>query len=99
VQLKFENAQLERLAYEVGYSPKGWGSELVRSYRRTVNLLHAALDERDVRNIKGLRLEKLLGKRKGTHSVRINNQVRLIIRFDGRDPSRVIVIIDAIDYH
>lgn len=99
MQLRFEDGRLERLAYVLDYTPKGWRPDLIRSYRRTINLLHSAHDERDIRNIKGLRLEKLSGKRKGHSSVRINDQTRLVIRFEGKDPTRLIVIIEAVDYH
>ena len=55
--------------------------------------------DRDLRALKGLRLEKLRGFTDGRHSVRINAQYRLIIRFDTVDDKRIVIAIDALDYH
>lgn len=99
MQLEFEGETLERLAYEGDFAPKGWGPDMIRAFRRTVGLLASARDERDLRNLRGLRFEKLKGKRKGTCSVRMNEQNRIIFRLEGEEPSKVIVVLKAVDYH
>ncbi len=99
MQLEFEDETLERLAYEADFTPKGWGAEMIRSFRRTIGVLDSARDERDLRNLRGLRYEKLKGNRKGTCSVRMNEQHRIVFRLEGNEPNKVIVILEAVDYH
>jgi proteic killer suppression protein len=99
MQLKFEDADLERLAYDFDARTARWSPEVTRAYRRVVFLLENAQDERDVRSFKGLRLEKLKGTRAGTSSLRINTQYRLIVRFGASPDGRIAVIIEAVDYH
>ena len=43
----------------------------------------------------GNRLERLLGKRKGQHSIRINDQYRICFRWEAGDAHEV----EIIDYH
>ena len=59
----------------------------------------AAESELDLRNYKALHYEKLSGDRVGQHSIRLNQQWRLIIRVDIDDYGRLLVIIEIIDYH
>ena len=99
MHLKFEDKELERLAYEQDYQLARWSSDITRAYRRVINLISNATDERDIRGFKGLRLEKLKGKRKGTLSVRINDQHRLVLRFEAIEQDKFAVVIEAIDYH
>lgn len=99
MQLKFEDEELESLAYQLDFRVPRWPPDVTRSYRRVVNLIANAVDERDLRSLKGLRLEKLKGKRAGTSSVRINDQHRLVLRFEKANPGTVVVIIEAVDYH
>jgi proteic killer suppression protein len=48
---------------------------------------------------KSLRFEKLQGDRAHQHSIRLNDQWRLIIEFDGTSPNKKIVIVGIEDYH
>jgi proteic killer suppression protein len=99
VHLEFKDGELERLAYDPGYATKRWSPDITRAYRRVINLISSATTERDLRQFKGLRLEKLKGKRAGTSSARINDQYRLILRFESANDGKVAVIIEAVDYH
>jgi proteic killer suppression protein len=99
VHLKFEDGELERLAYEPEVRARRWSPDITRAYRRVIYLIANATDERDLRQFKGLRLEKLKGKRAGTSSVRINDQYRLVLRFEITADSKTAVVIEAVDYH
>ena len=48
-------------------------------------MLNAARDLRDLRSPPGNHLEALKGDLKGYHSIRINNQWRIIFRWDASD--------------
>ena len=97
--LEFNDSELERLAYELDFHTSRWSPDVTRSFRRVLYVIENAKDERDIRNFKGLRLEKLKGDRAGTFSVRINSQYRLILKFKTAHDGKVAVIIEAVDYH
>jgi proteic killer suppression protein len=99
VRFEFEDEELEHLAFEPDFRIRRWSQDVTHAYRRVINLISSASSEHDLRQFKGLRLEKLKGKRAGTSSVRINDQYRLVLRFQTDDDGRLAVIIEAVDYH
>jgi proteic killer suppression protein len=90
---------LRRLAEDSAFVPKGWNRDVIRSFRKKLQLLDAAKDDRDVRASKALRLEKLSGDRAGTSSIRLNDQYRLILRFETDEEGRFVIILELVDYH
>jgi proteic killer suppression protein len=75
------------------------GPDLTKAYRRRVSLIVNANDERDLRALRSLHFEKLVGDRKGQYSIRLNDQWRLILRLERDDSERWVVIVEIIDYH
>lgn len=69
--------------------------ELRRAARRKLQYLYDAAELADLRSPPGNRLEMLKGDWKGYYSVRINDQWRVIFRWDGGAAHGVQVI----DYH
>lgn len=49
--------------------------------------------------MQSLRLERLRGDRLGQSSIRLNDQWRLILRFEEDTNGKVIAIIEIADYH
>lgn len=80
--------------YSGGHSPA-----IVKAYRNRMNFIRQAPDERDLYAWKSLRFEKLQGNRDHQHSLRLNDQWRLIIEFDGTSPNKKLVIVGIEDYH
>jgi toxin HigB-1 len=99
LRIRFEDPDLQRLAEDPAFKPKRWGPELIKAYRKKVQLLRAAVDERDLRAIRSLHLEALKGHRGGTSSIRLNSQFRLILTFETTDDGRVVVVLELTDYH
>jgi proteic killer suppression protein len=62
---------------------------------RKLLLLDAAESLNDLRVPPGNRLEKLHGDREGHHSIRINNQWRIVFRWEASDAFEV----EITDYH
>ncbi len=61
--------------------------------------LEAASDVRDLYNLKGLHFEKLSARARDEHSLRLNDQFRLIVRIE-RDSAGLYIVIEGIeDYH
>ena len=99
MRLVFLDDDLGRLYVEPDVQLKRYGVDLVRAYRKQVGLLAEVSSEAELRNFKSLRLEKLKGDRAGQHSIRLNDQWRLILEFHTDDEGRSVVIIEIVDYH
>jgi len=77
----------------------GFTREIVRGFRKAMQAIRAAKDERDLYALRGLRFEKLKGGRSHQHSVRINRQWRLILELKGEGPNKKVRVIGIEDYH
>lgn len=98
MDVKFADASPDRLETDPRYDG-GFSGEIVRAYRMRMQQIRAAPDERTFRALKSLRFEKLKGDRAGQHSIRLNSQWRLVFRFEGQAPQKVVVIVEIVDYH
>ena len=99
MEIEYGDEELRRLAEEPDFAPRQWSRELIRSYRKKIQILGSAKDERDLRRLRGLRLEKLSGGRAGTSSIRLNDQFRLVLRFRTEPGGRVVIVLELVDYH
>ncbi|NLG45849.1 type II toxin-antitoxin system RelE/ParE family toxin [Gordonia sp. (in: high G+C Gram-positive bacteria)] len=99
MRIIFEDDTLQRAASDRQYRPKGWGPDVLTAYRKKIQILAAAVDERDLYALRSLRLEKLSGDRAGTSSIRLNKQYRLIIKFRTVADGRVVIVVEMVDYH
>ena len=98
MEVEFEDDELDDLEVEpraTGGFPQG----VVKGYRKAMQAIRAAADERDLYAMKGLRFEKLDGNRKGQRSLRCNNQYRLIIELVGEGRSKTVRVMEITDYH
>jgi proteic killer suppression protein len=86
VEAFFENGRLPRRI--------GWASVAV-VVRRKLDMLDYAGVLTDLASPPGNRLEALKGDLKGFHSVRINDQWRIVFRWTASGPADV----DVLDYH
>ncbi len=66
-----------------------------RAARIKLEILHAAVSLQSLRVPPGNRLEQLHGKRKGQHSIRINNQWRICFVWTDGNATEV----EIVDYH
>ncbi len=64
-----------------------------------MELIRAAPDDRDFYKFNSLRFEKLKGKRAHQYSMRLNDQWRLILEFEGEVADKVVVVVGIEDYH
>lgn len=99
MRIVFDDETLCRLAEDPNFNPRKWGRDVIRAYRKKIQLIDAAQDERDLRAVRSLRLEKLEGDRAGTSSIRLNDQYRLILNFITDDSGRIAVVLELVDYH
>jgi proteic killer suppression protein len=98
LRFQFKSRKLAALYVEEKDAHK-YPPAVVDAFFDVVGIIDAALDERDLYALKGLRCEKLKGAREHQHSVRLNKQHRLILELENDNQGRYIRIIDIEDYH
>ena len=74
---------------------KGLSAEIQRAALRKLLIIDAAASIDDLRVPPGNRLEALRGDRRGFHSIRVNDQWRIVFRWSEGHASDVRII----DYH
>ncbi|MDH5546704.1 MAG: type II toxin-antitoxin system RelE/ParE family toxin [Gammaproteobacteria bacterium] len=86
-----EDLYFDKKSKEVRKFPK----DIHRVARRKLLYLHDAGDLDDLRVPPGNRLERLKGDLSGFHSIRINDQWRVIFKWENGNASEVTIV----DYH
>lgn len=71
----------------------------VKGYRKVMQWVRDAHDERDLRQYKSLHFEKLKGDRSHQHSMAVTDQYRLIVELVDMPKGRTVVIVEITDYH
>lgn len=98
MEIEFRNSDLDRLETEATFTA-GFSGEIVRAFRKRIQAVRAALDERDLYAVRGNRFEKLKGSRAHQYSMRLNDQWRLILEIKQATPKNTLVVINIEDYH
>ncbi|MFF2084904.1 type II toxin-antitoxin system RelE/ParE family toxin [Nocardia sp. NPDC058176] len=99
MRLEFAKAELRSLWMDETFRIRGLDAEVVRAFRKKVQLLRDSTSEKELRNFRSLNLEKLKGDREGQYSIRLNRQWRLILKFHTDDEGRTVLIVELCDYH
>ncbi|MGB8338531.1 MAG: type II toxin-antitoxin system RelE/ParE family toxin [Burkholderiales bacterium] len=99
MQYEFDDSKkYVRLLTDARYTA-GFPTQVVSKFRMRIQQINAALNEMDFYNSKGLHYEKLKGNRAHQHSMRLNDQWRLILELVERNGQKVVRIIGIEDYH
>lgn len=98
MEVEFDDDNLDRLETDAKFTA-GFSRDIVKAYRKRMQLIRAAKDERDFMEQKSLHFERLNDDRLGQYSIRLNIQWRLILELRGKHPCKIIRIIEIVDYH
>ncbi len=98
MEIEFGTQELYDLYTKRDFSA-GYGREIVKAYRKRIQIIRAAKDERDLYAIKGNRFEKLKGEREHQRSLRLNDKMRLIVEIKEGTSKNKILVIGIEDYH
>lgn len=98
MDIEFSNDVLNRLETEEGLTG-GYPPEIVRAYRRRLQAIRAASDERDLYAFASWRFKRLHGERSHQRSIRLNDQWRLVVEIKKASPKNTIVVVSIEDYH
>ena len=92
----FRDNRLEKLEKE---DDPAFSEAITVAFRKRMQVIRAAADERDFYALKSHRYEKLKGGRSHQHSMRLNDQFRLILEFEGSGAGKTVVVVGIEDYH
>jgi len=98
MRIRFASRDLERLDADANFTA-GLPHAVVAAFRKRMQLIRAATDERDLYQLKSLHFEHLKGRRKGQCSLRLNDQWRLVVTIQRYEEGKVVVIEEVTDYH
>lgn len=98
MDVSFADKDLDRLETDVGFTA-GFSRAVVTAFRKRIQMIRAAPDERVFYGLKSLHFEKLKGDRSHQHSMRLNDEWRLIIELTQQSGRKVVVIVGIEDYH
>lgn len=98
MEVRFADAGLDRLETDPSFDG-GFSQAIVKAYRKRMQSIRAAPDERDFYAMRSLNFEKLKGPRSQQYSMRLNDQWRLILEMEGKGKNKVLVVVGIEDYH
>ena len=98
MDVEFANDEWDRLETELNFYA-GFSRDIVRAYRKLIQVIRGAPDERTFYALKSLHFEKLKGNRDHQRSMRLNDKWRLIIEIKPSQPKNVVIVVGIEDYH
>jgi toxin HigB-1 len=97
-KISFANKKLERLFLE-GKGAEKLPESIFENFIDAVRMLIRVADERELYTLSGYRPEKLHGDHKGQHSLRLNDQFRLIYTIVKNSDGKIVLLLEIVDYH
>ena len=97
MDVRSDDKILERLEQDERVSA-GFSPAIVKVFRRRMQMIRAAPDERDFYVLKSLHFEKYQAY-PGQYSMRLNDQYRLIVEIESESQAKTVVIVGIKDYH
>jgi len=94
----FRDKELEALATDKNARSR-YAQAIEKKFRLRIQQIVSAADERDFYQHAAWHFEKLKGDRSHQHSIRLNDQWRLIVEIEDAVPNKRIVIAGIEDYH
>ncbi len=98
MDVEFADKQWDRLEIELNFNA-GFAREIVRAFRKLIQIIRSAPDERTFYAMNSLHFEKLKGNRDHQRSMRLNDKWRLIVEIMPSQPKNVVLVVGIEDYH
>ena len=95
--VEFEDDDLDRLETDRGFTA-GFAPAIVKAFRKRMQYIRGASDERDLYEWRSLHFEKL-HNRGNQRSIRLNDQWRLVVELVGKGTHTRVRVIGIEDYH
>lgn len=98
MEVSFADPALDRLETDARFDG-GHPAAVVKAYRKRMQLIRAAQDERAFYALKSLHFEKLKGNREHQRSIRLNDQWRLVLEIEESGEDKIVRVVAIEDYH
>ena len=98
MDIEFASDDLRKLATDTD-EKGGFDAAIVKAFRKAIQVIAAAPDERTLRAYRSFRFKQLKGQRKGEWSIRLNRQWRLIVEIVPGESGNTIRVLGVEDYH
>ena len=98
MEVTFRDSSLDRLEVDAKFDAR-FSRAVVKAFRKRMQLIRAAEDERAFYAMKSLHFEKLKGDREGQRSMKLNDQWRLVLTLDKEGEKTVVEVLGIEDYH
>lgn len=100
MRFTFKKKKIEKL-YTEGKNARKYPENVVDNFFEIMAIVAAIENEAQLYDFKGLRFEKLSGKRgsREERSLRLNEQYRLIVVLEKDKEGKYLLIVDIEDYH
>lgn len=98
MEVEFREKTCDRLEIDPKYDA-GFSAAVVSAYRKRLQQIRAATSERDLYASGGMHFKKLQGARSNQHSIRLNDQWRLIVELHGKGQDKIVQVVGIEDYH
>lgn len=98
MEVAFADDDLDRLETDKAFTA-GFSHVIVSAYRKQLWYIRSVADERDLYAKRSLRFKRMKGDRSHQHSIRLNDQWRLILELDESTTPKTVVVVKIEDYH
>ena len=98
MEVTFDDSRLDRLETDARFEG-GFSTAIVKSFRKRMQLIRSADDERIFYEMRSLNFERLKGDRDHQYSMRLNVQWRLILQMEGTGNDKRVRVMGIEDYH
>ena len=98
MRMIIEDPGVRQLHENADFRDRRFGSGVQRAIRRLLALVEEVPRQRDLYQFRSVRLERLRGDRAGQYSMRVNDQFRLITRFEAMPDGQTCIVIEVVDY-
>ena len=98
MEVEFLSDILDRLEVDMELTG-GYPQGVLKAYRKRLQAIRAAVDERDLYAFASWRFKKMKGERSHQRSIRLNDQWRLVVEIKLASPKNIMVIASIEDYH
>lgn len=98
MEVSFASNGLDQLEVDPAFSG-GFPDAVVKMYRKRLQTIRGARDERDFYALRSLHYKKLRGRRQHQRSMRLNGQWRLVLEIEDDGGRKRVRIVAVEDYH
>jgi toxin HigB-1 len=96
--VEFRDKRLARIETDPTYTAD-FSNAIVKAFRKKMQLIRSAADERDLSAMRSNNFEKLKGDRKNQYSIKLNDQWRLVFELECEGANKNMFVLGIEDYH